>query len=270
MKVGMAPPQFGPRQLLEGAHGSEPDRGATGGFEQLLEAMRLAMDEQAFQPDGQAAALAPAIGSHSQAFERARLLVETALELPGWNLPSGQHGDGRRISDRHEQILGKVRELLERLAAHLAPQSAPPAQSGQHIAPDKAPLAARLGNIAEPRLAVKAPRAGLARSPVPLPSSLATHAQAQAASRPTPNAGKALFKSHAAKGSAPTPPETNPGQNSRFAAQLLAAEGGLRVMLRLPRLSADERSELETRLGQMLESFGHRRREIVIQEIATA
>jgi hypothetical protein len=258
MKVGMLPPQFGPRQLLEGAPGSEPDRGAAGGFEQLLEAMRLAMDEQAFQPDGQAAALAPAIGSHSQAFERARLLVETALDLRGWNLPEGRPDVDRRIAERHEKIVAKVHELLERLAAQLAPH-----------APDAEPVAARLTNMAEPRIAAGLAKTNPMRAALPLPSSAVLHVQGQATNRLLPHPATGPLRTAPAK-SADTRPETGAGQRSRFAAQLLAAEGGLRVMLRLPRLSDAERSDLETRLGQMLESFGHRRREIIIQEITTA
>ena len=55
--------------------------------------------------------------------------------------------------------------------------------------------------------------------------------------------------------------------SSPFGAQLIAFEGGLRLLLRLPRLADGERAELDAGLTRLFESFGHRNHEIVIHEI---
>lgn len=51
------------------------------------------------------------------------------------------------------------------------------------------------------------------------------------------------------------------------AARLIAGDGTLRLLLRLPLLDEGERAQLETGLGQLLSSFGHRRHDIVIHEV---
>lgn len=269
MKIGIhLPPQFGQRSPLEGGIDGEPEVRSGSGFEQLLEAMRLAMGEQSC-PDGRAAALAPEIGTHSQAFENAQLLVGTALDLRGWDLP-GREGEVRPFAERHRDIVGRVRDLLETLAAHVAQPLHPHAGDGQY---PPAPVAGDPG-VAGPGPMADGPapkigRVNSARGAVAFGSNLAA-ARTEAALRPAPEAPRARSRGSAAKSSGPALSEADAGRQSRFAAQLLATEGGLRVMLRLPRLSDGERGELEARLGQLLEAFGHRRREIVIQEIGTA
>lgn len=49
-------------------------------------------------------------------------------------------------------------------------------------------------------------------------------------------------------------------------AQFVPLEGGLRLVLRLPRLPDDMRAELEARLHQLLTAFGHSRHELLIRE----
>jgi hypothetical protein len=260
MKIGThVPPHFTQRPLQEAELGGEADPRAAGGFEKLLEAMRLAMED----PGTHAAALQPKIGSHSQAFEQAQLLVEIALDLSGSETPVGAEPGHPRIAERPEQVVAKVRELLERLAATVAPQARSPA-GGSGLETIQRGLPIQQDGGGQRHLAGRLPQA-----PVPSPSRAGHHAPADAAGR-VPSAPIRTSKSPVSKGSAPPQPDTGAARHSRFAAQLLAAESGLRVMLRLPRLSEDERSELQARLGQLLESYGHRQREIVIQEIATA
>jgi hypothetical protein len=118
-------------------------------------------------------------------------------------------------------------------------QPATPAQQSTDIAPSK-PVTA---GYVEPKTAsLKAPR------PAPPPAQ-------SASAKPAANRDPALAG-----------PDS--GQ-AMFSAQLQAAEGGVRVILRLPRLTEAERGELAARIGQLLDGFGHRRREIVIQENGT-
>jgi hypothetical protein len=59
-------------------------------------------------------------------------------------------------------------------------------------------------------------------------------------------------------------------QNEPFSARLIASDGTVRLLLRLPRLDEGERNQIETGLARLLSSFGHRRHEIVIHEIGRA
>jgi hypothetical protein len=255
MKIGIPqPPQSSLWPSSERGIGGDADPAASGGFEQLLEAMRLAMES----PDGQAAAPQPEIGSHSQAFEKAQLLVETSLDLSNGSTPAGRDGADRPISEHHAEIVAKVGDLLERLAARFAPH---PIQAGE-------PVEAGPAGIAEPGRDVRLAQTDFPRAP--LASRPIVHLPAEAAIRHAPGPARAPSRSVAPQGRPPLPPGTGSGQLSRFAAQLLATEGGLRVLLRLPHLSDAERGDLELRLGRLLESFGHRRSEIVIHETATA
>ena len=66
---------------------------------------------------------------------------------------------------------------------------------------------------------------------------------------------------------APHDPPRGARNTSPFGAHLHAAEGGLRLLLRVPRLAEGERVEIEARATQLFERFGHRRHAIVIHEI---
>jgi hypothetical protein len=58
--------------------------------------------------------------------------------------------------------------------------------------------------------------------------------------------------------------------NEPFSARLIASDGTVRLLLRLPRLDEGERNQIETGLARLLSSFGHRRHDIVIHEIGRA
>ncbi|HZF46571.1 MAG TPA: hypothetical protein VEZ26_09550 [Sphingomonadaceae bacterium] len=63
------------------------------------------------------------------------------------------------------------------------------------------------------------------------------------------------------------PLATSSGQTSPFGAQLVRAEGGLQLVLRLPKLAESDRTALETALAHLLEDHGHHRTAIIIHEV---
>ena len=59
---------------------------------------------------------------------------------------------------------------------------------------------------------------------------------------------------------------SRPAATATALAQFVPLEGGLRLVLRLPRLPDDMRAELEARLHQLLAAFGHSRHELLIRQ----
>lgn len=149
---------------------------------------------------------------------------------------------------------GKPVPTPEQISARPRPPEAASRPIAQHDLRQRAVSVTQPGKVAPPKPAAAEPtepRTVFSNTPRPAPSSLpALRAKPAAIADPGPAAAES--------------------RQAVFSAQLQAAEGGVRVILRLPRLTEAERGELAARIGQLLDGFGHRRREIVIQEIATA
>ncbi|KPL68265.1 hypothetical protein SZ64_09110 [Erythrobacter sp. SG61-1L] len=235
----------------------------------------------------QAAALAPLPGTPAEAFSAARLLVDLALDFPSDHMA---HGDN--TSMRVGELDSKTATpLAERLGArhpktHAGMPSATastagppemrarPAQSTLLNRPASvASLLNASGTIVQPvgrmtadgtalRIQRSAWNAALppaipARPAIVSGSSFGQQIPSQQSATAGPQCGSAPDQAQGAPA----------GRTSPFGAQLISAEGGLRLVLRLPKLAEGERAGLEAALSQLLERHGHRHTAIVIHEI---
>jgi hypothetical protein len=212
-----------------------------------------------------AADFSPQIGTHGKAFERGSLLVETALVFDGpqktgerqpEHVPVAQSATDLlkskpelRVEQRGDPTFSGLPQTFGELLADWCTRFAPVPTAGEVEIPT-----AEGGLRSFPPSPVKAaPSAVLESQPV-------TQVQSQAIREAK---APRLLELPPAAGA---PPRTSK-QISPFGAQLLAFEGGLRLVLRVPRLADNERTELEAALAHLFERFGHRRHEIVINEI---
>ncbi len=104
------------------------------------------------------------------------------------------------------------------------------------------------------------------------PAAMASPAAASALSRPGPSAqmqpdsGPAGERASSARSRSAPADASGPTAMGTALAQFVPLEGGLRLVLRLPRLPDDMRAELEARLHQLLSAFGHSRHELLIRQ----
>lgn len=231
--------------------------------------------------------LHPKIGSPSHSFEEARLLMETSLDAPRRPFP-GRDLPVEAPVRLVDQLSDRIREILERASsgAHFPvsnektrvwSQALVPVQPAQEAISgdgEEATEIAQTTAAAEfSRPAAGAPRVqndiarASAKSPEPQIVPLAETSSGEQPAGEEPDVSKIHASANAG---ASAEGGGIQGHQSPFAVQLLAAEGGLKLWVRLPRLDERERTELETRLAILLESFGHRGHELTIQEIAKA
>lgn len=244
MKVGVPPSPVAMAMPLPPRFGGDGERPLSD-FAEMLAAMLGAGAQAA---EARAAEFTPQIGSDGEAFERARLLVETALEFP--------NADRAPAAARVSEPL--VAELPSPSLQRAQPSALQPAASAELVAhrlpyplssPPRAPDRVQTTPIAP------APARQSHAPPTPLASAT----------------GQTVRKD--ARLAGPEHPGTDTPQRatrpvSPFGAQVFAFEDGLRLLLKLPRLADGERAELETELARLLNDFGHRKHQIVIHEIA--
>lgn len=245
-------------------------------FAQLLAALLAGNREFAQEPQlpdaqpdrpGKAAELAPPLGAPVEAFSAAQLLVSMAMNLAGRSSAGaapGHHEGG--IAGRTEAaVSANIHEATPNSLAPTHPQVAPPEPS--------APVAPNPANPVNPaaRSATGPASTTRAMSAPPIPHSHVATSQPLAQTRPDmPQRMPAARMEEATRqrpSSADPAPSSQSGRSSPFGAQLISAEGGLRLVLRLPKLADGERAGLEAALGRLLESHGHRHTAIVIHEI---
>lgn len=268
MKIGVALPLGQLTSRSPGQHrGDDGDQVGTA-FADLLAALAAMQGNEARKIDlpellGQAPQgvestrapdLAPQIGTHGKAFEQGRLLVETALPFQNRELPA----PGIRAT-----------EVLDLRVTAPFPSNAPlahrPAQDSSgafanilsqwlqraagHVSGGKAASRASQPVLHWPQAQPQA--ANMPASPTGLARILPSYTAAERAQSAEPS-----LTSHTGAGTAP------------FGAHLIAIEGGLRLLLRLPKLAEGELAELRADLARLFESFGHHTHDIIIHEIA--
>ncbi|HTN14553.1 MAG TPA: hypothetical protein VL017_03135 [Devosia sp.] len=209
-----------------------------------------------------AAELAPPLGTPVEAFSAAQLLVGMALDPAGRFIAETAAGLREdEIAERPEAATSvAIHDVIPHSLGPARPQFAPP-EIAAPAAPDRANPATLSPDT--PASAISAPLA---------PDSRTTAYQPVTLARPeAPQRLPAARINDAARqrpASADPAPSTQPGRSSPFGAQLISAEGGLRLVLRLPKLAEGERAALEAALERLLESHGHRHTAIVIHEIS--
>lgn len=198
------------------------------------------------------------MGMH--AFQDAPMLVEIALDLS-----SSASGREAAKGEAAGAVLAQLQSALGQ-KGNGAPIPVSIAGDGQELT--------RL--TAAPDLRTAGPAAALSPQPSPGVAALpAIPGQASPlAPRPAPATGLRMQPGDRTAAQEPhrqpgpvAPPPAQEGRMSRFSAQLLAGEGGLTMLLRLPKLTASERAELEAGAARLLAGFGQRPSRIVIQEI---
>ncbi len=240
---------------------------------------RLPQSEQREEQARRAAELTPLPGTPAEAFSAARLLVDLALDFPA------SDGEAQRMAALCEarEIGGPppltppkpISSAAGAAAIRLAEQpdcpitvaSPFPDPSGARAAPAFASGHTPAGQPIE--LSRIPARAALSQTTFPqaAPSAPATAAPSRTSAPRLAAPSVSTSTPHPA--SAPDPaPGTPSGRTSPYGAQLVAVEGGLRLVLRLPKLAEGERHGVEAALSRLLESHGHRRTAIVIHEIA--
>ncbi len=212
-----------------------------------------------------AAELAPPLGTPVEAFSAAQLLVGMALDPAGRSVAEAATGLYKgEIAGRPEAANSvAIREATPHFLGPARPQFVPPEPSPT-ASPDRA-------NPTKP--STTAPASATQAISVPsMPDSLAASYQPVALAQP--EAPQSLPAARINETARQRPPSADPapnapsGRSSPFGAQLISAEGGLRLVLRLPKLADGERAGLEAALGRLLESHGHRHTAIVIHEIS--
>lgn len=270
-------PQQG--QLSNSIPGVRTDSGTqASAFSDLLASLLATREEPDLTPDflpsrhgelteeqaRRAAALAPSPGAPAEAFSAARLLVEMALNLPGG----------------HSESLTQP-SLSSRVETSAIPPGATTARPDNAIAKEL-PVASIAPDLQGPQTPHYRPEQPALS---PQPSDTLTARGLSAA-----NMGRAMPTTGTGTGAAPEPRQSIPlpelpqsrdsqraaheplvampsGQTSPFGAQLVRTEGGLQLILRLPKLAENERRALETALTHLLESHGHRSSAIVVHEV---
>jgi len=236
-------------QQPQGSMGSAP-----GGFGAMLAG--LLGSGTGTSAGGEDISRASARGDRAQAFEQARLLSPRAMEL-GQRPVSGS-------GEHPAQGAAPLPAASPPPAAHLLPPHGRTAEYSSVNAsggfessavgeisgvPQKSFAGIRL----QPGSTASFFPAGMA--PSPAAASAAVPSRALPASAPARVSSGATF----------TPPR---GANASFLVRLLSQEDGALLVLRLPALPEAERAELQARVTAMLESFGHRRHRLIVQEIS--
>lgn len=218
-------------------------------------ALPQATGHSASQEQGATLELSSPIGSASLAFERGQLLVETACDLPT--------------------------ATTARLTMH--PSRGPVEMPGSTSATSDDPGQERAGLANNPEVPSTQWTIGQALPFSPkvtatgatailswAPTRASAQQQSIAGPLRAPNMPRASIGTEQAFKSAIANPATPPGtaatSNEPFSARLVAVDGVLRLLLRLPHLDDGERAQIEAGLARVFASFGHRRHDIVIRE----
>lgn len=211
-------------------------------------------------PATEAAAIQPRIGEEARPFVAGALLVNTALQPREASLPTPQAASGCRtvISPPPD---GRWREMPGGTAAPLVPE-APLAGVADVTASEPQPGLPAYSGPAVTRGAGTPPNSAPAAIPAPNPVSRGVTPSSRTATKEPASETPARIHTPSIRTGNPAPP---PEAGGACSAQLVWAEGGLRVVLRLPRLPGEMRAELETRLQQLLRGFGHFRHEFLIR-----
>ncbi|OCC22933.1 hypothetical protein MB02_14295 [Croceicoccus estronivorus] len=245
--------------LMPDVSSSQPDGPSFAFFLDLESSQLSSLPDQDI---AHAAAITPAIGQDAQAFVASPLLVATAVpQTAGGELP---------LERRDPAPLRSVKAFPSPPAT-----AAPPAaDAGSLPLFEEAPLEAPLTSTPTVRLALQYPAAPaltgqekvagmLSGSP---PASTPIHHSATpqflplAQSRPNlqgeahavdqPGGAASAKSSPISSRAAPASP------GGEFTVHWLPVEGGIRLFIRLPRMSDDMRGEMELRLRELFEQFG--------------
>lgn len=201
-------------------------------------------------PFGEAAAIRPAIGSTAQSFAASPLLVATTVTAPAGSAAS-QPAVGEAPSGNFPPppaAAGLPSALGNALAALLAQVS------GAHEA--GAPGQGLPHPATATRPAALAGRIDRSTAPAAAPSGVGPMG---------PGRTTADTKTQQSSPSRPVSPAQRP-QGGVWAVHCLPLEGGVRLLIRLTRLSDDTRSELESRLHDLFRQFGLTLRDIDLRE----
>jgi|GEM_PF-1247914 len=228
-----------------------PENAGSDGFDELLSRMLEGLPSKT--RDKVAAAITPRIGASAKAFGEASLLVQTAVDFLQVQLRGSiAEGLSAALPPQHSACwpLQADKAAVEGPAPHGADAWTASLRSlWQAAAIHRAPAGAGQGAGSIPiqhQPAAGSPSAALEREPASDPVEVSPFPER------TGHAGR---------------PTSGDGRANRFAAQLMAAENGLRLLLKLPRLDDGERKELEARVARLMEGFGHRQHELVIRQI---
>lgn len=277
-------PAYVPASLQTDVEGTP----SAGDFAELLTALlttgrelgdrRLPQSEQREEQARRAAELTPLPGTPAEAFSAARLLVDLALDFPA------SDGEAQRMAALREarEIGGPpplsppepvsaaaaaaAIRLTEQPDCPIAVASPFPDPSGARAAPAFASGHTPAGQSIEPS---RIPARALSQTTFPQAAPSTPAAAAPSRTSAPRIAAPSVSTSTPRPASAPDPAPGMPsGRTSPYGAQLVAVEGGLKLVLRLPKLAEGERHGVEAALSRLLESHGHRRTAIVIHEIA--
>ncbi|WP_324740466.1 hypothetical protein U8326_11620 [Tsuneonella sp. CC-YZS046] len=200
------------------------------------------------------AAIWPAIGEGAHPFCASALLVSTAFPPQ----TAGAGAEPRMVQPAAGSTPGLTLPQSDPAMTLAAPfeasrsaslgSSAPALPQGSHLpGPALLPRGASPAAMTSTAAASAPPRPGLS-------------AQTQPDSRP---AGE---RSSSVRSRSALADPSRPAATATALAQFVPLEGGLRLVLRLPRLPDDMRAELEARLHQLLAAFGHSRHELLIRQ----
>ena len=261
MKIALpALPQWASQALSSGSSPADSNLPGADGFAHLL--AQMLMPTPAETGESMAAEIAPGMGASTQAFQNARMLVETALHQSRTPTPAPRD-TAEPASPTHLRLLQKLESLLSG-----SPKTTPLAEQGVSgsVGTPLAQLSPALTNSHQaaelrfhgPQLPLVVPP-NLVRTPVSNPT---------AEKPPAGPAELQTLPAHRLQSAPPAPAKATEGQASSLSARLLSTDGGLILLLRLPRLDASERAELEGGANRLLQGLGLKRHQIVIQEIA--
>ena len=195
-------------------------------------------------PFGKAAAIRPAIGSTAQSFAASPLLVATAMATPAGPVASPQAAGevpSQPVAELPAALGNALAALLSQVSGALGTVAPSHGRSHPATATHSAVLAGRTDRSAAP-------------APVPF-----------AASPMMPGRTTADTKVEQSAVTRPATPAQRP-QGSAWAVHCLPLEGGVRLLIRLTRLSDGTRSELESRLHDLFRQFGLTLRDLDLRE----
>lgn len=260
MKVALSTtPQTAVQPYAQGTLDA-PSPGTGGdGFAQML-AQMLSLSPAESRESSPATEIAPGLGASTQAFQNARMLVETALE----------HSRSEVGTAASERALPEL-PVLEKLASADAKNLDEASRSTAAISE----LSAVNFNL----ISAKNLTTGTVRAVAPAHSAPSFQLAMRALTQPPISISTANALRPANPDSGNVPPATvtqalpaalkqaEGGHSTPFSAQLLTTDSGLVLLLRLPKLASTERADLENSTVRLLQGLGLKRHQIVIQEI---
>ncbi|MFA7595088.1 MAG: hypothetical protein WCY92_01935 [Novosphingobium sp.] len=200
------------------------------------------------------AAIWPAIGEGAHAFCASALLVSTAFPPQ----TAGAHAEPHMAQQAAGTAPGLALPEADQAMAPAARFEASRAASMGGFAP-ASPQGSHLpGPALLPRGASPAAMASPAATSAPFRPGLSAQTQ--------PDSRAADGPASSARSRSALADPSRPAATATALAQFVPLEGGLRLVLRLPRLPDDMRAELEARLHQLLAAFGHSRHELLIRQ----